>query len=155
MHGAPPEIGMRLHDLLKAIRLIKQHRSAAQPAIPTGLLGLLTEIDRLPTGCRSRDLAEHAGLDPSTISRGVATLVRQGMVAREADPHDGRATILVVTPAGRAALSDALRWHAELITSALDGWSADDIASLQRGIDRFVGDIHRALNIHETTEAAP
>jgi DNA-binding MarR family transcriptional regulator len=67
----------------------------------------MTEIDRLPTGCRSSDLAARAGLDPSTVSRAVAGLVTQGLVTREADPHDGRATLLVVTPAGHAALSDA------------------------------------------------
>ncbi|WP_436533352.1 MarR family winged helix-turn-helix transcriptional regulator [Actinoplanes sp. HUAS TT8] len=155
MHGAPPEIGMRLHDLLKAIRQLKQHRSAAQPAIPTGLLGILAEIDRMPSGCRSRDLAAQAGLDPSTVSRAVAALVTQGLLAREADPHDGRATALVVTAAGRAALSDALRWYGQIVNQALDGWSQDEITALQHGIDRLVADIHTALTLHETTEAAP
>ena len=73
MHGATPTIGLRLHDLLKVIRRLKQTRSAARPAFPIGLLGLLAEIDRLPTGCRGRDLADHAGLDPSTVSRAVAS----------------------------------------------------------------------------------
>jgi DNA-binding MarR family transcriptional regulator len=155
MHGAPPAIGLRLHDLLKVIRRLKQTRSAAHPAVPVGLLGLLAEIDRLPTGCRSRDLAEHAGLDPSTVSRAVATLVAQGLLTREADPHDGRATLLVVTPAGRAELSDALRWYDDLLTHALAGWSADEITDLHEGIGRFVTDVHHALTLHETTEAAP
>jgi DNA-binding MarR family transcriptional regulator len=161
MYGAQPEIGMRLHDLLKVIRRMKQSRSATQPGIPTGLLGLLAEIDRLPTGCRSRDLAAQADLDPSTVSRAVGALVAHGLVTREADPHDGRSTFLVVTAAGRAALLDAFQWYGQVLASALDGWSDAEISTFHAGLDRFATGVHDALTSHEvistsheTSEAA-
>ena len=51
--------------------------------------------------------------DPSTVSRQVAALVKDGLLERRADPADGRASILVLTPKAddvllgrRAALGD-------------------------------------------------
>ena len=61
---------------------------------------------------RQGALADLVHADPSTVSRHVAVLVEQGLVRRVADEADGRATRLVVTDAGRAAL-DALRAERE------------------------------------------
>ncbi len=55
---------------------------------------------------RSSDLAEKVQADPSTVSRQVAALVRDGYVERRADPMDGRASLLVITERGR-------QFHAE------------------------------------------
>ena len=49
---------------------------------------------------RSSELAELMQADPSTVSRQVATLVKDGYVERRADPVDGRASLLVVTERG-------------------------------------------------------
>ncbi|MEV6845068.1 hypothetical protein, partial [Actinoplanes sp. NPDC051411] len=65
MDAATAELGARLHDLLKAIRRMKQRR-------PAGLVGMLVEVDRLAGGCHARELAAQAALDPSTVSRAVA-----------------------------------------------------------------------------------
>src|ERR1700742_2833233 len=46
-------------------------------------------------------LAELTHADPSTISRQVAELVQRGLVRREPDPSDGRASLLAITDAGR------------------------------------------------------
>ncbi len=56
---------------------------------------------------RLSELAEKMQADPSTISRQVATLVKDGYVERRADPVDGRASLLVVTDRGAAALHRA------------------------------------------------
>ena len=52
---------------------------------------------------RSSALAEAACVDPSTVSRQVAQLVKAGLVERQSDPEDGRASLLVATEQGRAA----------------------------------------------------
>ena len=44
--------------------------------------------------------------DPSTVSRQVASLVKAGLVERQADPDDGRASILVPTELGRAKVRE-------------------------------------------------
>jgi DNA-binding MarR family transcriptional regulator len=50
---------------------------------------------------RLSDLTERLFLDKSTTSRVVRTLVKKGYVRQQADPHDGRATALNATRAGR------------------------------------------------------
>ncbi|MEU8240848.1 MarR family winged helix-turn-helix transcriptional regulator [Actinoplanes missouriensis] len=150
MDGAVPEIGTRLHDLIRVSRMLKQRRSAERSAIPIGLFVLLAEIDRLPTGSHARELAIQSGLDPSTVSRAVAALVSHGLVAREPDPHDGRATVLVVTVTGKAALAETLQWYERTLARALAGWSPEELAAFSHGLGRFTEAIDTALSTNDT-----
>jgi DNA-binding MarR family transcriptional regulator len=94
---------------------------------------------------RQTALAELVHADPSTVSRHVAELVEQGLVRRVADESDGRASRLLVTEAGHAAL-DALRReresHLEHVTS---GWDGDDLATLTTLFGRLLDDIAATL----------
>jgi DNA-binding MarR family transcriptional regulator len=56
---------------------------------------------------RMQDLAARTVLSRTRVSRVVDELVMAGLVAREPDPLDGRASFAVLTPAGRAALKRA------------------------------------------------
>lgn len=95
------ELGLRLYDLVRTVRLLKQRRADERPVIPAGMLGMLVQIEQLSNGCHARDLVDRTRLDASTISRSVAALVADGLVERRPDPTDKRATFLAVTPAGR------------------------------------------------------
>src|SRR3954453_9400041 len=53
---------------------------------------------------RAKELAEQVQLDPSTVSRQVAQLVRDGFVERLADAHDGRASLLRPTAKAQRAV---------------------------------------------------
>ncbi|MFK5634410.1 MULTISPECIES: MarR family winged helix-turn-helix transcriptional regulator [unclassified Ornithinimicrobium] len=87
-----------------------------------------------PTGepVRSRDLARSEGLDPSTMSRRLASLADRGLVAREPDPADGRAHLLTLTDAGCEAVRRERARRVTLVTDALDGWDDPDRAELAR-----------------------
>src|SRR5215211_1816393 len=61
-----------------------------------GLLVLLDDAGPL----RASDVVGRLGLDKSTVSRQVASLVELGLVDRAADPDDGRAQVL--TPSVKA-----------------------------------------------------
>lgn len=50
-----------------------------------------------------RELAVYTVTDPSTLSRALDQLAADGMVRREADARDSRATRVHITEAGRAA----------------------------------------------------
>jgi DNA-binding MarR family transcriptional regulator len=139
------ELALRLRDLGQSIRLLKQCRPGSSAAVPAGLLGLLTHVGEHAEGCYARELAVRAGLDPSTVSRAVAALVAQGLVERRADQRDGRASVLALTPAGRAALDDAHRSYGDLLDRALAGWTADEIAALATTLGRFADDVDRTL----------
>jgi len=56
---------------------------------------------------RAKELADAMCADQSTVSRQVASLVRSGLIERQADPDDGRASILVPTELG----IDRVRGH--------------------------------------------
>jgi DNA-binding MarR family transcriptional regulator len=158
--GTPTnELALRLRDLGRSIRLIKQCRPGDASAVPPGLLGLLTHVGEHSAGCHARELASRAGLDPSTVSRGIAALVGLGLVERRADQRDGRASVLVLTPAGQAALADAHRRYGELLDRALAGWTPDEVAALCAALGRFTRDLDRTLGFpsdshNDTLEAA-
>jgi DNA-binding MarR family transcriptional regulator len=149
-----PALELALRDLGKNIRIIKQRRAGSRSAVPAGTVSLLMHIDEHPAGCQGRELAARTGLDPSTISRAVASLVVNGLVERRADPADGRASVLVLTAAGTAALSDAHRWFGEVLDRALVDWTPDEVSALCTALGRFVRAIEQSLRHHDTLEAA-
>ena len=62
-------------------------------------LAVLSVID----GIRIRELAVYAVVQQSTLSRALDTLVQGGLILRETDGQDSRATRLFITQAGREA----------------------------------------------------
>ncbi|MET7707366.1 MarR family winged helix-turn-helix transcriptional regulator [Micromonospora sp. NPDC005413] len=154
MDNGVSELGLRLYDLVRTVRLLRQRRAEERPAIPPGLLGMLVQIDQVPSGCHARELAHHTRLDPSTVSRSVTALVAHGLVERRPDLTDKRATFLAVTPAGREALAGSHGWYGELLERALADWTPDEVTALSAALGRFAGDIEVALGNHDNLEAA-
>jgi DNA-binding MarR family transcriptional regulator len=94
---------------------------------------VLTELGRerpLPMTALVRRL----GLDKGWISRAVAALVADGLLARTPDPADARVVVVDLTAAGRRRVRDLNR--------ALDRQAARVLAHVGAG-DR--GQVHRAL----------
>lgn len=154
MDGTARQLGTRLHELVRTVRLIRRRRADVRPLVPLGLVGMLMQIDRLPTGCHARELAARTGLDPSTVSRAIASLVGLGLVERGADPTDMRARVLTVTPDGRAALAEIFDWYGGVLDRALADWTPDEIAALSEALGRFTRDVETALGHHDNLEAA-
>ncbi|MFY1636785.1 MarR family winged helix-turn-helix transcriptional regulator [Solwaraspora sp. WMMB335] len=154
MDSTARELGNRLYDLLKVVRMIKQRRVEVRPSVPLGLVGMLMQIDQLSAGSHARELATRTGLDPSTVSRAVTTLTAHGLVRRRTDPTDRRANCLWLTDAGRDALTSANDWYARLVEDALTDWTPDEIAALHAGLRRFTRGIEAALAAHDTLESA-
>jgi DNA-binding MarR family transcriptional regulator len=98
-----------------------------------GLLALLQDAGPL----RASDLVARLGLDKSTVSRQVASLVDLGLVDRAADPADGRAQVLTASAEGAARLARIrevrrARWEADLTD-----WPAQDVANLGELLGRL------------------
>ncbi|GAB3305508.1 MarR family transcriptional regulator [Geodermatophilus aquaeductus] len=91
-----------------------------------GLLALLADAGPL----RASDLVARLGLDKSTVSRQVSSLVALGLVDREADPADGRAQVLTPTAEGAARLARIRNARRERWEADLSGWPAEDITVL-------------------------
>jgi DNA-binding MarR family transcriptional regulator len=130
-----PRFGRIVHALKTQLNAESRDRAALVLLFPLCRLGPL----------RQGTLAELVHADPSTVSRHVAALVEQGLVRRVADETDGRASKLVVTDAGTAAL-DALRAEREAhLDRALAQWSDDDVATLSTLLGRLLDDLSASL----------
>jgi DNA-binding MarR family transcriptional regulator len=80
--------------------------------------------------------------DPSTVSRHVTLLVDRGLVRRVADEQDGRASRLVVTPAGEAEVEKMRQERDSVLSRVTADWTADELATFTRQLHRVV----RGLN---------
>jgi DNA-binding MarR family transcriptional regulator len=129
-----------VRDLLKAVRLVKSELSVQHGSLAAGAVGVLATIDAIGD-CHLKHLAARCALDPSTVSRAVAELVRSGLVARSADPADGRACVLTVTSRGRQTLDDYHRLADEQLAAAFQAWAPEDVAALSALLRRFATDL--------------
>ena len=107
-------------------------------------LVLLFPLERLGP-LRQGALADLVHADPSTVSRHVATLVERGLVRRTADESDGRASRLVVTDAGSAALGSLRRERESHLERVTAGWSVDDLTTFTSLFGRLLDDIAATL----------
>jgi DNA-binding MarR family transcriptional regulator len=93
---------------------------------------------------RSIDLAEHIRADPSTVSRQVAGLVREGLIERRADPEDGRASLLVLTDKAAEVLARHDDLRNRHFARMLADWSERDVRRFARLLARFTADFQAA-----------
>jgi DNA-binding MarR family transcriptional regulator len=91
-----------------------------------GLLALLADAAPL----RASDLVTRLGLDKSTVSRQVASLVDLGLVDRTADPADGRAQVLTASAEGSSRLASIREVRRARWESDLGDWPTEDVAVL-------------------------
>ncbi|MBQ0902572.1 MarR family winged helix-turn-helix transcriptional regulator [Micromonospora sp. U21] len=154
MDDAVRELGLRLYDLVRSVRFLRQRRADERPAVPPGLVGMLLQIDQLSSGCHAQELAQRTRLDPSTVSRSVAALAAHNLIERRPDPADKRASLLAITPAGRAALAGTYSWYGEVLERALADWTPGEVDALSAALDRFTRDIDVALGNNDKLEAA-
>ncbi len=89
---------------------------------------------------RASALAEMVQSDPSTISRQVAALVREGLLERRADPVDGRASLLVTTPKGDAAYREQIGMRTKHFARMLADWDERDVRQFTALLGRFTDD---------------
>jgi DNA-binding MarR family transcriptional regulator len=92
---------------------------------------------------RVSSIATATGLLGSHVSRELRGLERDGLVLRTADSGDGRAVVVSVTPAGRAAYRRLQDASVQATDAALVGWRADELTTLARLLDRMADDFTR------------
>ncbi|MEW1654739.1 MarR family transcriptional regulator [Streptomyces sp. NPDC093707] len=88
--------------------------------------------------CSAADLGREIGLDRTTVTRRADRLERAGLLRREPDPADGRATLLALTEAGRDAVRTTRQRLASRIEDSLDSWPREDARTFARCLRRFV-----------------
>jgi DNA-binding MarR family transcriptional regulator len=86
---------------------------------------------------RAATLSDALRSDPSTVSRQVAALVRDGLLERRPDPGDGRASLLVLTPEAEALLAEHDQIRLTRFEQMLDGWTGPELRQFADMLSRF------------------
>lgn len=140
------------YEVARLMRIVQRAGRYAGPAadLDRATFHVLVHLAGRDDPQRSSDIAEAVCADPSTVSRRVAALVKQGLIERRADPADGRASLLAVTDAGFAALEQSRRHKARIIADALSAWPIEKRRALVDLLAEFTSDYHQ----HESPAAA-
>jgi len=85
-------------------RLSRILRRSGSPGLGQGSISALATL-AYKGPMRLGDLAAREGVAPPTLSRIIAALVESGYVMREADPQDGRASLVQATPEGERIMA--------------------------------------------------
>lgn len=104
----------------------------------------LVRLDEAAEPLRLSDLAASLELDLSTVSRQVRHLVDTGLVTREADPDDGRAALLALSPRGRHVLEAVRAARRQVLGRSLGGWTPNQRSRLAESVSRLAADVQGA-----------
>ena len=156
----PPE---RLEDVLhEAFTELTLHgdiyladfAETLSPGLGRGPVKALFKLRRLGP-LRVKDLAVQLRLDSTTVTRHVDDLARRGLVAREPDRTDGRATLVRLSPRAVELLDDAEIERRGKLRDGLQDWSPADRATFARLLSRFVQRDDLAATVAAITYAHP
>ncbi|PYC87426.1 MarR family transcriptional regulator [Streptomyces tateyamensis] len=90
--------------------------------------------------CSAAELAGEVGLDRTVVTRRATHLETAGLLRREPDPADRRATLLLLTDEGTAVVAELRRRLATLIADSLHDWPPTEAQAFAAGLTRFVAD---------------
>ncbi|MFE0464155.1 MarR family winged helix-turn-helix transcriptional regulator [Kitasatospora sp. NPDC058965] len=107
-------------------------RGAAGRGLSSGALDILIRLSATagePIGIG--DLARVCGVSPRNVTGLVDTLERDGLVERVADPHDRRAVLTRITPAGRNRLDSFRQPTQRAMAAVFQGFTPAELTLLR------------------------
>ncbi|OIJ86744.1 hypothetical protein BIV23_43450 [Streptomyces monashensis] len=122
-------VATRLRISIGAFRR-RSHEALSEGDLTGPQLTALSRLERLGA-VTTAELARREQITPQAMGATVAVLQGRGLVARAADPADGRRQLLTVTEAGRTVLSSERSVVAETMAAAMaTSFTAEEIATL-------------------------
>ncbi|GGK99548.1 MarR family winged helix-turn-helix transcriptional regulator [Nocardia jinanensis] len=118
----------------RALRSTLAHSDAGQ-LLPGGL-GVLSTLETAGP-CRQVGLAADLRITPSAMSRHITELAAAGYISREADPSDGRASLVQLTPEGQDLLHHIRAFHTQHLQETLVDWTEDDVEQAYQVVRRL------------------
>lgn len=88
-------------------------------------------------GLNPRDICEITEQPRNTVSRGVAALVRKGLVRQETDPEDARRVLLWLTDEGRKTYAAVMPMFVEGEERVAAALSEEERATLEALLDKL------------------
>ena len=119
---------------LVVMRLARRLRQQAPADVTPSMLSALTVVERLGP-ITLGDLAGFERVRPPTMTRIVARLEEDGLVAREPDESDGRVTRLELSSAGRKLITKNRTRKDAYLADRLKRLSPRERARLEAGIE--------------------
>ncbi|WP_326652540.1 MULTISPECIES: MarR family transcriptional regulator [unclassified Streptomyces] len=101
------------------------------PELEPAAYGLFVRLEEVGQQ-RATELAGYFGVGKATMSRQLRALEELGLVAREPDPADGRASLVRLTDEGLARFRRVRDARRDSYVSKLAGWDRGEIAELAR-----------------------
>ena len=140
--AASPEVVAPLVDnFITLMRTFNKARArmvaAAEHDVEWSAHVLLRCIATSDEPMRAGALAECLHSDPSTVSRQVAALVKDGYLERRADPDDGRASLLALTDRAKDLLVQHDQIRLEHFARVVGDWNDADLKRFAGMLDRF------------------
>ena len=99
---------------LACMRISRRVRFESTHEVPPHQFSVLARLQEAPR--TPGELAEIERVSPPSMTRTDAALVERGLVARTADPSDGRQVILSLTPEARRVLREIRRRRDQWMT---------------------------------------
>jgi DNA-binding MarR family transcriptional regulator len=128
---------VRVHERLLRLAGVRLDRAGVT---------LLFKLSLRGESLRVTDLAETLGVDTPTVTRKVQQLERDGMVVRQPDPDDRRASRIRLTPAGRRTIERVRLARRAWLEQLLGGWDNDDLSDLADLLGRFAENLDRDMD---------
>jgi DNA-binding MarR family transcriptional regulator len=136
--GAADPIGTIELELMKLVRHLETfgRRSSLYVRVDrAGYLAMRMLDDLGPVSTNA--LAQALHLDASTVTRQIAALERDGLVARRPDPADGRSSIIALTPGGRQSMGEVEQERRRCIEALVRDWGSGAQADLACALTRL------------------
>ncbi|WP_433162974.1 MarR family winged helix-turn-helix transcriptional regulator [Kribbella sp. CA-247076] len=128
-----PELTQLSVEMVVASARLTRMASRDVSALPHAAMRLLGRLDELgPT--RISELAKADRCSQPTMSTLVQRQEEQGLVRRDADPEDSRASLISLTDAGYAELQSARRQAGAALAARLGQLPAADLATLEAAV---------------------
>jgi DNA-binding MarR family transcriptional regulator len=132
------EVGVLIRRIRRVIH--ERARAVHVDMQPSAYLLLAWLAEEGPV--RASAIAESFGIDKGAISRQIQHLVDLGLVTREPDPDDGRATLVAASDDAVRRMADVAAHRRKWLDEQLGDWSAAELAAFVDTLARY----NRALN---------
>jgi DNA-binding MarR family transcriptional regulator len=108
----------------------------AHPDLEPAQYALLNHVEELAP-VRMADLVAALEVDKGPVSRACARLEEEGLLKRQADKSDARATLLTLTAAGKRKLTAARKKRHKVIEDLLKDWSPAQVKTFATQVSKF------------------
>jgi DNA-binding MarR family transcriptional regulator len=141
MHG-PDDAAEQIAALLDGI--VRRQRRASREgfgeSVTHGQFRVLRTLDRADRALRLSELAAQLGIVPRSATSVVDDLEATGLVERQPDPHDRRATLVDLTSEGRQILNTLREKRRDVMVSQLSRLTPEEQQTLADLLHRLAED---------------